>query len=33
MLFLGIVASILATVYVTRASMQALSGALGAEED
>ena len=33
MLVLGIVASILATVYVTRASMQALSGALGAEED
>ena len=32
MLVLGIVASILATVYVTRASMQALSGALGAEE-
>ena len=30
-LVLGIVASILATVYVTRASMQALSGALGAE--
>lgn len=33
MLVLGIVASILATVYVTRTSMQALSGALGAEED